>query len=298
VGRMPAQPQNQNQMAYVGGNTGTYAQDSQYRFVGQGGDLGGVRPKRDYTCLIAMCMVPLLLLAIPCLIWFCWSQTHRNGIDCQEGFQIWQTSWSAEKKAVCCMQIGLGCASTFPATPPPTPPPTLPPTQPSTQPPTAPPTQVTTPSTSPPTAPPPNVPPQTLVVDQYNCFVDPQNTWPMDKRDWCCKSKGLGCASPGFAIPAAPVALPSVDPYDCHAGFTNWQAGWSASKKDWCCRNKHLGCEVTSTQPPAPTTTTFDCTAGLSTWASGWSIPKKNWCCKNKDLPTCFDKKDENAPYV
>jgi len=33
------------------------------------------------------------------------------------------------------------------------------------------------------------------------------------------------------------------DPYDCGAGFNNWEAGWSTSKKEWCCINKGLGCQ-------------------------------------------------------
>jgi len=32
------------------------------------------------------------------------------------------------------------------------------------------------------------------------------------------------------------------DPYDCEAGFSNWQMGWSDSKKAWCCEHAQLGC--------------------------------------------------------
>merc|ERR1719384_1838033 len=30
--------------------------------------------------------------------------------------------------------------------------------------------------------------------------------------------------------------MTSSEPYDCDAGFANWQAGWSVPKKEWCCR--------------------------------------------------------------
>lgn len=33
-------------------------------------------------------------------------------------------------------------------------------------------------------------------------------------------------------------------PFDCDAGFWNWQKGWSYAKKDYCCRNFQRGCHV------------------------------------------------------
>jgi len=41
-------------------------------------------------------------------------------------------------------------------------------------------------------------------------------------------------------MPPTPPPLP----YDCNAGFNNWQAGWSAAKKDYCCTHAARGCAV------------------------------------------------------
>merc|ERR1711972_1000951 len=46
---------------------------------------------------------------------------------------------------------------------------------------------------------------------------------------------GKGCAPPP---PPPPPSLP----YDCAAGFANWQAGWSEPKKVWCCHHQGKGC--------------------------------------------------------
>merc|ERR1712176_1315327 len=43
---------------------------------------------------------------------------------------------------------------------------------------------------------------------------------------------------------------PAPVPYDCNAGFANWQAGWSEPKKAWCCQHQGKGCAAT----PCPTT--------------------------------------------
>lgn len=59
-------------------------------------------------------------------------------------------------------------------------------------------------------------------------------------------------------------------PYDCDAGYLNWQCGWSAGKKDWCCKNRQKGCPQ-----PDP----YDCDAGFDNWELGWSFGKKAWCC-------------------
>merc|ERR1712085_120493 len=75
-------------------------------------------------------------------------------------------------------------------------------------------------------------------------------------------------------------------PYDCNAGFSNWQAGWSVAKKAWCCQPASKGCPggggCGTTRAP------YDCNAGFSNWQAGWSVPKKAWCCQHasKGCPT------------
>merc|ERR1719323_731144 len=77
------------------------------------------------------------------------------------------------------------------------------------------------------------------------------------------------------------------EPYDCNAGYSNWEAGWSPDKKGWCCTNKHMGCPAGGGESTTTTTTgagsePFDCDAGYSNWQAGWSPDKKTWCCQNK----------------
>merc|ERR1712003_39059 len=69
----------------------------------------------------------------------------------------------------------------------------------------------------------------------------------------------------------APVTPVASEPYDCNAGYSNWQSGRSVPKKAWCCQNKHMGCVVS--EP-------YDCNAGYSNWQAGWSVPKKKFCCQ------------------
>merc|ERR1712026_613715 len=62
--------------------------------------------------------------------------------------------------------------------------------------------------------------------------------------------------------PPAPIGTTSC-PYDCNAGFSNWQRGWPAGKKAYCCRTFQKGCPPAP--PPAPIGTTslpYDCNAG------------------------------------
>merc|ERR1712039_723640 len=54
--------------------------------------------------------------------------------------------------------------------------------------------------------------------------------WSDAKKAWCCAHGGQGCTTP------------APQPYDCNAGFNNWQAGWSAGKKSWCCAHAARGC--------------------------------------------------------
>jgi len=91
-------------------------------------------------------------------------------------------------------------------------------------------------------------------------------------------------------MPTTTTTTPSttVLPYDCNAGFANWQDGWSTAKKNWCCQQESKGCTTTEaptttrpTIPPVPPTPSlpYDCNAGVANWAAGWSAPKKVWCC-------------------
>jgi len=252
-------------LSYVGTGQGEYIQETSYKYVGNGGDFDVMRPRRDFTCIIC---VSSLLLLIPLLLWLLSGLSTSLPYDCEAGMalqggdQFIERTWSQAQKDYCCSTVGRGCATTalpettftVPPTPFPTPPPTPPPT---TRPPPL------------PTAPPAPAGP----VDPYNCAVGQYVTWDQAKQEWCCRIHHI-CGQP--TQPPAP-----ADPYNCVDGFANWQAGWSVAKKEWCCRVHGKGCPnqgggcVTSSEP-------YDCDAGFANWMAGWSVAKKAWCCANK----------------
>merc|ERR1719157_539812 len=85
-------------MSYVGCGQGGYVQDTTFRYVGHGGDFDVVRRKRDFTCILGCCLIPLLLL-LPCLLWWL---CQNDGFDCDDGFETWEISWGMAKQQFCC----------------------------------------------------------------------------------------------------------------------------------------------------------------------------------------------------
>merc|ERR1711935_485824 len=202
-----------------GSGQGEYAQETTYRYVGYGGDFDQTRA-RDFTCIITGCGLLALLLLIPLLIWLLMPDTStREPFDCST-----RDVWGPAKQAYCCANYGVGCPTTQPILTQPTTPGPTPITNPITSPitigPTISPTQ--------PTAPPPP-------GDPWNCAVDPEYLWCSAKKAWCCQHASKGC-------PTAGGCGTTRAPYDCNAGFSNWQAGWSVPKKAWCCQHASKGC--------------------------------------------------------
>eukprot|EP00441_Pelagodinium_beii_P029566 CAMPEP_0197708736 /NCGR_PEP_ID=MMETSP1338-20131121/128103_1 /TAXON_ID=43686 ORGANISM="Pelagodinium beii, Strain RCC1491" /NCGR_SAMPLE_ID=MMETSP1338 /ASSEMBLY_ACC=CAM_ASM_000754 /LENGTH=575 /DNA_ID=CAMNT_0043292667 /DNA_START=94 /DNA_END=1821 /DNA_ORIENTATION=+ len=77
-------------------------------------------------------------------------------------------------------------------------------------------------------------------------------------------------------------------PFDCDAGYWNWEKGWSEPKKHWCCDYRNRGCPHMTPAPAPPviapppvfhSSKAYDCQAGLSNAQAGWSSGKKSWCC-------------------
>merc|ERR1719346_687888 len=117
------------------------------------------------------------------------------------------------------------------------------------------------------------------------------SAWLPAKREWCCHNRALGC-----------MKTTTTQPYDCNAGYANWEAGWSTGKKSWCCEKFGKACDpydcsytnVDTWQPSkkayccpktgkgCPTTTSvpYDCNAGYANWEAGWPTGKKSWCCE------------------
>lgn len=56
-----------------------------------------------------------------------------------------------------------------------------------------------------------------------------------------CPLSQTGCQVPSAATNPGPAT--ASEPFDCDAGFSNWQAGWSIPKKTWCCVHRQRGCQ-------------------------------------------------------
>jgi len=240
-------------MSYAGAAHGSYVQETTYMYVGKGqGDFESVTvaPTSNWCVIIGggggvLALLLLLLL----LLWPTEPATTTILFDCNEGFANWQSAWSPDKQSWCCNTAGLGCPTPTTQRPyvePPSPPPPPPPA----------PRFVWAPPPQPATAAPLN-----------ECQMGGLNTWTMEKKAYCCLHYRNGCDTQ--APPPAPV------PFDCNAGWANWQAGWSVPKKIWCCQSAGRGCA------PTPPLMPFDCNAGFDNWVAGWSEPKKQWCCQN-----------------
>mmetsp|Transcript_79237 Transcript_79237/g.169761 ORF Transcript_79237/g.169761 Transcript_79237/m.169761 type:complete len:760 (+) Transcript_79237:66-2345(+) len=173
-------------------------------------------------------------------VWCCQHQKLgclKFSYDCHAGVWNWEKQWSQQKKTWCCKRTGYGCA--------------------------------TAPSSYPATTPAP----------KYDCTAGVANLekgWSLGKKTWCCSQVGLGCSTSvaPYSVPlavdtteavtvtsmdsftAAPTDSVTVaptdsftaapDPYDCEAGYNNWQQGWADGKKSWCCANEDKGCPPSS----------------------------------------------------
>jgi len=172
--------------------------------------------------------------------------------------------WTLGKKDWCCKHYGRGC-------------PTHPPPRPQPQP---------HPVPVPVPAPQPIVHtslPYDCNADYLNCYHCLMARWSVSKRAWCCSHARRGC--PTGAPPTHP-AVPAVTslPFDCNAGFSNWQAGWSDGKKAWCCDHLHRGCAPPP--PPGPPATSacppMDCSVAYNNWHKAWTSEKKQYCCTHE----------------
>ncbi|CAJ1425543.1 unnamed protein product [Effrenium voratum] len=164
--------------------------------------------------------------------WCC--ANHKRGcpgsetFDCQEGIEHWQR-WTDPKKAFCCKTYALAC---------------------------------------------PLDKPEPAAYDCDAGYANWRSGWSDEKKAWCCNKQSLGCYDcqeateawsfeqrswccwhhqRGCESQAAAHTGPWVQvreethtalsmPFDCDAGFANWQAGWSEGKKMWCCRKHNKAC--------------------------------------------------------
>lgn len=124
----------------------------------------------------------------------------------------------------------------------------------------------------------------------FNCASDPdtqvaQDAWSPMKKDYCCRTVGLGCKddaapdpldstvadtmSSGDLSNSGAVVVSGGKVYNCQEGLQDVTALWDLDKQAHCCSEKGLGCPDNA----------FDCDSGYINWVHGWSPGKKVWCC-------------------
>jgi len=89
-------------MYYVGAGHGQYNQETNYRYVGCGGDFSNAPRRRDFTCLILLAALALLLALLA--LWCLWPTD-----ECYIDQATWQYKWSRGRQLRCCARVGIGC---------------------------------------------------------------------------------------------------------------------------------------------------------------------------------------------
>lgn len=105
-------------------------------------------------------------------------RTSSVPYDCHAGLANAAMGWSMRKKQWCCIHHGQGCSTTSTA-------------------------------------------------EAFDCdagYKSWQAGWAATKMDWCCRHFARGC------------------PHDCAVGFAARSTSWTAAKKAWCCREEGLDC--------------------------------------------------------
>jgi len=138
-------------------------------------------------------------------------------------------------------------------------------------------------------------------VDCLEGFDDRQHLWSMEKKRWCCLSKGVACHDDEGTT--------TMPPFDCSEGLNTWRKSWSQGKQAWCCLYKSIGCHSwelpKGSSPPAQLEPRFNCEAKLFKWRSEWSFEKKEWCCVHggaavrshlRESLGCFDPGSDGRP--
>jgi len=113
--------------------------------------------------------------------------------------------------------------------------------------------------------------------NEIDCISDAEDweyNWGKGKQAYCCRTTGVGCATPDPG-PVGPVG--PVDPFNCEDDFASWQSDWSVEKKKWCCNVHRRGCGSTADVPAS----SYDCNSGLANFVKAWSDSKKTWCCSH-----------------
>lgn len=111
-------------------------------------------------------------------------------------------------------------------------------------------------------------------TEPFNCEAGVENfeeEWPKVKQTWCCQYKSVGCP------------LQAADPWDCGDRRADWERSWPEEKKHWCWKHEVL-MRLKHGAQGEHRPMTYDCVAGFSSWRTEWSPGKKQWCCQYHKL--------------
>ena len=130
------------------------------------------------------------------------------------------------------------------------------------------------------------------------------------RRDFTCLITSCGLLSLLLLLPLLCWLLSGSTtslPFDCDAGFANWESLWSSEQQDYCCTTAGRGCPRPTTVPPTPVPTLppvtppptppptrpptppptpappvgpvdpFNCAVDAE---ATWAADKKAWCCR------------------
>jgi len=173
----------------------------------------------------------------------------EDAFDCQAALRNFEAEWSDEKKSWCCKREHLGCTTAT----------------------SAPATQAEQPQSmskssgeepgqeDAPDEPDQAEQPQSTAVnsgeepgeegegdepdeddeeESTDCQADHIAAWSTDKREYCCRTEGIGCPKTSAELQ-----------YDCEEGRPQ---AWSEAKRSWCCRHEQRGCPASSSGAEAP----------------------------------------------
>jgi len=194
-----------------------------------------------------------------------WNIFHPVTYDCDAGLGRWEIGWSVHKKTWCCEHHHRGCVGPHPHD-----------------------HGVSFRAMGSGII---NVLPEihitrTYTSTSYTTTLEPLHNcskhWHPHSAEaaWCCLHIGTWCPQTTTGIP-----------WDCWAGYSNWERGWSEHKKEWCCEHQRVACPPDAPTPDPDSTTLplppngveeYNCAGGDDNAYVGWSVNMRAWCCEYK----------------
>ncbi|CAK0840542.1 unnamed protein product [Prorocentrum cordatum] len=92
--------------------------------------------------------------------------------------------------------------------------------------------------------------------DLFDCAEEAnkwRSSWSVQRQEWCCSHRRVGCAAESGGGPADPAAaasrvLADGSSFDCREDIGTWESSWGPERKRWCCSNMHVACPWQGTE--------------------------------------------------